>query len=74
MDPGNLTPEAELAYGSGIGGLSMFLHSVDVVDLVTRCATMLGAVFGAIVGAHAVYRMIYPKKRKNRRATDRDGW
>jgi len=72
MDPGNLTPEAELAYGSSIGTLSIFLHTIDVVDLVTRCATMLGAVFGAIVGAHAVYRMIYPKRRKNRRATDRD--
>jgi hypothetical protein len=72
MDPGNLTPEAELAYGSCIGSLSIFLHTIDVVDLVTRCATMLGAVFGAIVGAHAVYRMIYPKRRKNRRAMDHD--
>lgn len=72
MDPGNLRPSAELAYGSGIGALSMFLHNVDVVSEVTRYATMLGAVFGAVVGAHAVYRMIYPKKRMNRRAEDHD--
>jgi uncharacterized membrane protein YuzA (DUF378 family) len=72
MDPGNLRPEAELAYGSGIGFASMFLHNVDVVGEVTRYATMLGAIFGAVVGAHAVYRLIYPKKRRNRRAEDRD--
>lgn len=72
MSPHDLSPKTELGYGAGISGLAVLLHSIDVVDVVTRYATMLGAVLGAIVGIHAVYRIWHPKPRYGRRKSDND--
>ena len=69
MNPSDLPAKTELAYGGGIAGLSLFMHWLN--EYVTPAATAIGAVAGAIVGIHAVYRLCRPRRRQDRRATDR---
>lgn len=68
MNPTDLSAKAELAYGGGITGIALVMHWLN--DYVTPAATAIGAIAGAIVGIHAVYRLFRPKKRRDRRATD----
>lgn len=70
MSPHDLSPKTELGYGASISGIAVLLHSIDVIDIVTRYATMIGAVLGAVVGVHAVYRIFWPKPRYGRRKSD----
>ncbi len=72
MTPSHWNPKAEAAYGAGLSVALSWLHSVDVIDLVTRYATMLGAVFGVVIGAHGIYRIIFPRPR-TKRTRDTDG-
>ena len=69
MNPSDLPAKTELAYGGTITGLSLAMHWLN--DYVTPIATAVGAVAGAIVGLHAVYRLCRPKRRTDRRASDR---
>lgn len=68
MSPRDLSANMELAYGGGISGFAVAMHYLN--DYVTPIATALGAVAGAAVGLHAVYRLVRPK---NKRWQDRRG-
>jgi outer membrane lipoprotein SlyB len=66
MSPRDFSAPVELAYGGGISGFAVAMHYLN--DYVTPIATAVGAVAGAAVGLHALYRMVRPK---NKRFTDR---
>lgn len=77
MNPSDLQPKTELAYGTGITGVSLVInwiaiHWLDAISIATTLGTCIGALCGAVVGLHAVYRLMKPKPRKNRRVTDRE--
>lgn len=77
MNPTDLQPKTELAYGTGITVVSLVLNWVsanwlDAINITTVVATCVGALCGAIVGIHAVYRINRPKKRLDRRAADKE--
>lgn len=63
MNPRDLSAGSELAYGSSISGVALLIHYLN--DYVTPVATALGALAGAIVGGHAVYRLLRPKNKRS---------
>jgi outer membrane lipoprotein SlyB len=70
MNPRDLSANMELAYGGGITGTAVLMNYLN--DYVTPIATAVGAVAGAIVGVHALYRMVRPKNKRlyDKRKTD----
>jgi hypothetical protein len=66
MNPHDLSARVELAYGGGISSFAIATHYLN--DYITPWATGIGAIAGAIVGLHALYRLIRPK---NKRRSDR---
>ena len=73
MNPGDAKPWHEMVWAGFIWVVTWIGHACGWVFVNwTDVMTGLGATAGAFVGLHATYRIIRPKRRRNRRATDRE--
>jgi hypothetical protein len=63
VNPPDLQPRGELAYGSCITAVSLFFHYMN--DYFTPVMTAIGATTGAVVGIHACWRLLKHVRRRD---------